>query len=137
MTGKLRNLYSFHPKLRTGPTQDPEALAMSRELRKLSFSPDELQAALFNNWLHNQQPVPRGTCERLELIGTGEVVARIPYRKADDNRLHVWNVSHAEVAAALIRLCLQRSIPLPRTAKKSLSKETDSIALVLELDHEK
>jgi hypothetical protein len=105
-----------------------------RELRKVIFSRNELQAALVNHLLHSGRTMPKRPIDRVE-IGGGVSAATIFFQPGDPTEVQEWPLSQEEVAAALIRYCGQFAIPLPRAAKKRLQPDNDSLALIFSLDH--
>ena len=107
---------------------------MPRELRKVIFSRNELQAALVNHLLHSGRTMPNSPIDRLE-ISDGPAVVTIFFQPGDPMDIQEWPLSQEEVAAALIRYCGQYAIPLPRAAKKRLQPESGTLALIFSLDH--
>jgi hypothetical protein len=105
-----------------------------RELRKVIFSRDEVQAALVNHLLHSGRTMPSRAIDRLE-IGDGPAAVRIFFQPGDPTEIQEWPFSQEEVAAALIRYCGQYAIPLPRAAKKRLQPDHGSLALIFSLNH--
>lgn len=107
---------------------------MPRELRKVIFLPDEVQAALVNHLLHSGKTMPNRPIDRVE-IGDGPAVATIFFQPGDPTEIQEWQLSQEEVAAAFIRYCGQFAIPLPRAAKKRLQPDDGGLALIFSLDH--
>lgn len=107
---------------------------MPRELRKVIFSRDEVQAALVNHLLHAGRTMPKRAIDRVE-VGDGPAIATIVFEPGDPTEAQEWPLSQEEVAAALIRYCGQYAIPLPRAAKKQLQLDNNSLALIFSLDH--
>jgi hypothetical protein len=105
-----------------------------RELRKVIFTRNELQAALVSHLLHAGRSMPSRSIDRLE-IGEGLAAVTIVFQPDDSADVQQWALSQEEVAAALIRYCGQFSIPLPRAAKKRLQMDNNSLALLFSLDH--
>lgn len=107
---------------------------MPRELRKIIFSRDEVQAALVNHLLHAGRSMPNRSIDRLE-IGNGSPAVILVFQPGDPTEIQEWPFSQEEVAAALIRYCGRYAIPMPRAAKKRLQPDDDSLALIFSLDH--
>jgi hypothetical protein len=108
--------------------------AVPRELRKVIFSRNELQAALVSHLLHAGRWIPNRPIDRLD-IGAGPAAVTIVFQPDDSTEAQEWPLSQEEVAAALIRYCGQFSIPLPRAAKKRLQMDNNNLVLVFSLDH--
>jgi hypothetical protein len=107
---------------------------MPRELRKIIFSRNELQAALVSYLLHSGRSMPNRPIDRLE-IGEGVALVTIFFQSSDPGEAQEWPLRQEEVAAALIRYCGQFAIPLPRAAKKRLQPDNGNLALIFSLDH--
>jgi hypothetical protein len=105
-----------------------------RELRKVIFTRNELQAALVSHLLHAGRSMPSRSIDRLE-IGEGLAVVTIVFQPDDPTEVQEWPLSQEEVAAALIRYCGQFAIPLPRAARKRLQADNGNLALIFSLDH--
>ena len=108
--------------------------AVPKELRKVIFPRNELQAALVSHLLHAGRWMPNRPIDRLE-IGEGLAAVTIVFQPGDSSEVQQWPLSQEEVAAALIRYCGQFSIPLPRAARKRLQMDNNSLALIFSLDH--
>jgi hypothetical protein len=108
--------------------------AVPRELRKVIFSRNELQAAIVSHLLHAGRSMPNRPIDRLE-TGEGLAAVTIVFQPGDSTEVQEWPLSQEEVAAALIRYCGQFSIPLPRAARKRLQMDNNSLALIFSLDH--
>ena len=108
--------------------------AVPKELRKVIFSRNELQAALVSHLLHSGRAMPSRLIDRLE-IGEGLAAVTIVFQPGDSAEVQEWPLSQEEVAAALIRYCGQFNIPLPRAAKKRLQPDNGNLALIFSLDH--
>lgn len=106
---------------------------MPREMRMLVFSEDELRTALVDEWVRTARPMPRMRVESVELDARDKA-AILHFRTQDGDVARQRYVAPTEVAAALIRYCLQRSIPLPRYARKHLKIENGALALVFNTD---
>lgn len=106
---------------------------MSREVRMIIFSNEEMQTALSEGDTRPGESMPRGRIENIE-VHDREVGVIIHYRPRAYADIKEWRVSHAQAAAALIRFCLNQGIPLPRAAKKTLFRDDRGIVLQFELD---
>lgn len=108
--------------------------AVPKELRKVIFSRNELQAALVSHLLHAGRWMQNRPIDRLE-IGEGLAAVTIVFQPGNSGEVQQWPLSQEEVAAALIRYCGQFSIPLPRAARKRLQMDNNSLALIFSLEH--
>ncbi|TVR99810.1 MAG: hypothetical protein EA406_02385 [Rhodospirillales bacterium] len=107
---------------------------MPKELRKVTFSADELQAALVNHCLHAGKSMPRGRLERIELNKASKTMAVMHFDAGNANDSELL-LTPEDVGAALIRFCKQQRIPLPRNARKGVQVEDDGVALMCNLDY--
>lgn len=109
---------------------------MPSELRKITFTESEVLGALFNHWLHAGTPRPRGEIVRVSVqAGDDDAILSVFHQTRSDDHPREWRVSRPEVAAAIIRYCLQKPIPLPRFARKTVEPQPNGIALLLEFEH--
>lgn len=103
---------------------------MPTDIRKLLFSGSELQAAVLDHCLRTKISVPDAVIEGIDITADDE--AMVVLRFATDNPAHPSRValSRDHVAAALIRYCGDRGIPLPRHAQKVLRPDGDGLSLM-------
>ena len=106
---------------------------MPSELRKVTFSVDEVQAAIVSHRLHSGGLMPSSPIDHV-LLGEGPTAVTIFFQLDDANEIRQWPLTNEEVAAALIRYCAQFAIPLPRMARKRLQVENDGLALICRPD---
>ena len=115
---------------------------MPTEFRRLVFHGDEHLDALAVVPGRPEDPLPAGRIVGYEVVSKPEVTVRVeiepeeqddPTASQGAGRLSV-TLEPAFVAAALIRFCIRRGIPMSRRAEKSLELEGDCLALSLTLD---
>ena len=106
---------------------------MPKELRKLTFSTGELQAAVMDYCLRTKIPVPKANIQDLELSDNPEETVTIQFMPTEGDISEVKLVRE-QVAASLIRYCALNDIPLPRTAQKVLQVSDGSISLMVSMD---
>ena len=114
---------------------------MPMEMRKLAFTQDELQAALVNYAFRQEMKMPPSGVERLEVkedkkrkFTTVQMV--FPRESGSEERKRIV-FTEEQVAAAIIMYCKMHEIPLPRNARKTLSAENGSVAIIMSLDWDK
>ncbi len=115
---------------------------MPTEFRRLVFHGDELLDALAVVPWRSENPLPAGRIVGYEVVSKPEVTVRVEIEPEDrddpaagDGGGRLWvTLEPAFVAAALIRFCIRRGIPMSRRAEKSLGLEGDSLVLNLTLD---
>lgn len=107
---------------------------MPSEHRQIIFSVHETIRALSR--LASTRPLhPGANIVNLKVITAGNTVSGIgTMRPIDDEASFEVPVPAETIAAALIKLCVNQGIPLPRNADKRLAKAGDGIALHLDLN---
>ncbi len=106
---------------------------MPKELRKLTFSKGELQAAVMDYCLRTKIPVPKTNIQDLVLNDDQEEIVIIQFMATDEESPEV-KLGREQVAASLIRYCSLNSIPLPRSAQKVLQVQDGAISLIVSMD---
>jgi len=97
------------------------------ETRNIVFSQNELLEAIGRYVKHVRHPMPAGKITRCHIEPDGNVSVIVDHNADGSN--HVVEFSHAMVAAALIRFCIEKSIPIPRKSEKTVHGEADGMAL--------
>jgi hypothetical protein len=115
---------------------------MPTDVRKLIFSKQELRVAFQNFCQAKGLSVPNSPLETFQVVesSAGRVVSEhapegmkiILYFTSHDpsNPLRV-QLTEDEALEAMITLCKQQSIPLPRRGQKFLQKHKDGLALTM------
>ena len=108
---------------------------MTRELRKIVFTEGEVQDAAVGHCLRAKIPLPRSNIIGIDIADDplATVILHYPPELTDDPTDVA--LTREEVAAALIRHCVEQRIPLPREAKKLLIVESRGLALMMNIDH--
>ena len=115
---------------------------MPTEFRRLVFHGDELLDALAVVPWRSEDSLPAGRIVGYKVVSKPEVTVRVeiePQGRDDPaagnggGRLSL-TLEPAFVAAALIRFCIRRGIPMSRRAEKSLGLEGGNLVLNLTLD---
>ena len=106
---------------------------MPKELRKLTFSSGELQAAVMDYCLRTKIPVPKANILDVLVSDDSEEIVTIQFMPIDDHTPEV-KLGREQVAASLIRYCGLNSIPLPRSAQKVLQIQDGAISLMVSMD---
>ena len=114
---------------------------MPMEMRKLAFTQDELQAALVNYALRQEMKMPRASMERMVVKQDKKkksttVVMLFPTDIDTGERKRI-EFTEAQTAAAIIMYCKMQKIPLPRNARKTLSAENESVAIIMSVNWDK
>jgi hypothetical protein len=111
---------------------------MTTETRRITFSSEELVQAISRHRRDEKQPLPESRIRGSKVENGDGPIPRISLlldpRSGDG--ASAMDFRPTEVAAALIKFCRLKRIPLPRRAEKSLGVDQGRISLVLHLvDH--
>ena len=97
---------------------------MPSEARAIKFTNDELMTALFRYSQHVGESELIGLPTKVELSQEGTVSATL-----HSSHHHPITCSAAQIAAALILICVRQKIPVPKTAEKSVQIQGDNVVL--------
>ena len=107
---------------------------MPKEMRKIEFSPEELQAALVNYALRTDKKLPNATIDSVSVEGDDAISAKISFVPQGTEEAKTIDFSANDVAAAVILYCNTQGIPLPKESVKSVVKIESSIAMIIKID---
>jgi hypothetical protein len=93
---------------------------LPKELRKLTFSTAELQAAVMDYCLRTNISVPKANIQDLVISDNPEETVTIQFMPTDDTESNEVKLVREQVAASLIRYCDLNDVPLPCSAQKVL-----------------
>ncbi|MEQ9346554.1 MAG: hypothetical protein RIG26_08940 [Thalassospira sp.] len=103
-----------------------------RELRCIVFEDGELIKALIAHGQRTGKAMPPGQISSFEIERTPEVVARMVIT-SDAGEKTVVPTSGAQLAAAMIAYCIDRRVPVPAHAGKSITVIDGHVALKITL----
>ena len=107
---------------------------MPKELRKLTFTTGELQAAVMDYCLRRNIPVPKANIQDLVISDNPEETVTIQFMPTDPAESNEVKLVREQVAASLIRYCGLNAIPLPRNAQKVLQVLDGAVSLMVSTD---
>lgn len=96
---------------------------MPTEERLIIFSPAEVLDAMKEFTHRKGRPMPRGKLDGITFVPGGEPALVLNISATGSPIAQKIAFRHAEVAAALIMFCKERSIPLPKTSKSLVDRE--------------
>ncbi|MEQ8393009.1 MAG: hypothetical protein RIB30_18635 [Thalassospira sp.] len=99
-----------------------------RELRCIVFEDGELIKALIAHGQRTGKAMPPGQISSFEIERTPEVVARMVIT-SDAGEKTIVPTSGAQLAAAMIAYCIDRRVPVPAHAAKSITVIDGHVAL--------
>jgi hypothetical protein len=106
---------------------------MPTELRKIVFSNSELIDAIEGFARHTKKSMPAGKVVGCRVDGKDRITIALSVHHPAEGSKHTVTFDHASIAAALIRFCMEKKIPMPRTAEKSVERSGDGVALTLKI----
>ena len=106
---------------------------MPTEVRRITFQPDELTEALQAHAAVKLSELGPVELSFIKANGSGDQLQIVAGQAAASEALRLET---DEVGAALVRYCLDRGIPIPQKAVRSLSINKGKLALHVHLDEE-
>jgi len=106
---------------------------MPTEIRKIVFSPAELAEALDHFAKATHHAMPPGKIAACEIDSKNALSVAVTVHHMAEGSTHTVPFDNPSVAAALIRYCIERKIPVPKAATKSVEAEGPGVALILTL----
>lgn len=107
-----------------------------REIRCIVFEDGELIKALLAHARRTGKGLPAGQITSFEIERGKDVIAKLTIT-ADEGNIMVVPASGAELAAAMIAYCIDRKVPVPANAAKSITMLEDNVALKIMMTGEK
>lgn len=100
---------------------------MPEEYRRLVFSDMEVIAAIKAQAVRAKDPIPTGKLKFLTIDGGTAPYVTFAVDLPDGDR--TYRVEGAHLGAALIRYCIDNSIPMPQKAHKVISSKDHHIIM--------
>lgn len=102
---------------------------MPSEMRRLTFSREELITALTQHYQASPDRLPEGRIVDCTLIARPKALVRLQVLDPSNNGTHAQDMPLEHVAAALLRYCMNHRIPVPKRSRKSIEIVGDSLCL--------
>jgi hypothetical protein len=106
---------------------------MPVEIRRISFSEGEVIDAIGHFAKATRHPMPPGKITACEINSKVGLAVTVTVNHMADGSSHAVRFDSASVAAALIRYCIEKKIPIPKAAEKSVEALSNGLALILQL----
>jgi hypothetical protein len=107
---------------------------MPAEHRQITFTLEEITRAVTDLMGHHGVLPAQGRISGLRITDAGDqVAAMVTVVMQDTNKVRELPLIAELLAAALIRLCREARIPLPRSAKKRLVRSGEGVAMHLNI----
>lgn len=100
---------------------------MPEEYRRLVFSDMEVISAIKSHSVQTKAPIPTGKLKYLTIDGGADPYVNFAVDLPDGDR--TYRVDGAHLGAALIRFCIDNSIPMPQKAQKVISSKDHHIIM--------
>ena len=109
---------------------------MPTEIRKIVFDAEEVRWAAVDFCLRSNIALPHANIGELRIADNPAATLTIFFTTANPAHPNEIRLSRDQMAAALIRFCMENQIPLPRHAQKVLQvQEADqTVALMMKVD---
>ena len=104
------------------------------DIRKVIFTDSELKVALLEHCQHTKVAAADASIESVAIRDDDEEMAVIQIDTGNSGRIAVVALSRNAVAAAIIRYCGARDIPLPRRSEKILKPEEGGLSLMTRIE---
>jgi hypothetical protein len=106
-----------------------------REIRCIVFEDGELIKAILAHGRRTGKALPPGQISSFEVERKPEVIARMTVT-SDEGQKMIVPTAGAELAAAMIAYCIDRKVPVPANASKSIAVLDDHVALKITMTGE-
>ena len=111
---------------------------MPSEFRRLLFSKQEVVEALTAHSARLNKPLPAGSVIKCELIAEPEFAVQLTVQnnyegRADTGKRYEVSLAAPVVGAALLQFCIEKKIPMPKSAKKALQITGDGLVMTITL----
>ncbi|WP_033069382.1 hypothetical protein [Thalassospira australica] len=103
-----------------------------REIRCIVFEDGELIKAILAHGRRTGKALPAGQISSFEIERSPEVIARMTITP-DAGQKTIVPTTGAELAAAMIAYCIDRKVPVPAHAAKSITIIDDQVALKIRM----
>ena len=104
-----------------------------RELRCIIFNKNELAVAIKDHRKRAARPLPAGVLVDVKIDSKPDITVTLKVAD-DDGQAHHAGFAGSELAAALIAFCIDQRVPVPVSAKKSLTLIEGQVALKITVD---
>ncbi len=102
---------------------------MPTEYRRIVFPNQELHAALSEYQGAEIQDMPPGDIVAVALLDSPANTVRMTLVSTSEGTSYTADFNAAHIAAALIKFCIDRKVPIPKHSRKSLRLMGDNLAL--------
>ncbi len=109
---------------------------MPKEIRKITFSRDELQSAVVSHCLHHRGGFPKAQISGMHVTTKINEAVTISFDSGEGKDIPNVVLNQSEAAVALISYCRDLRMPLPHFASKVLKPKDDGIVMLIKLDWE-
>lgn len=107
--------------------------AMPTETRRITFSSHELVEAIAHFAKATKYPMPPGKVTGCQIDQHGAVSATLTIQHMAEGSTRTARFDNNSIAAALILYCIEKKIPIPKAAVKSVQSDGKYMALILRI----
>lgn len=106
---------------------------MPTETRRITFSIRELVEAIAHFAKATKYPMPPGKIIDCKVETSGAVAATLTIQHMAEGATRTARFDNNSIAAALIHYCIEKKIPIPRSAEKSVESAGNGVVLSLRI----
>ena len=106
---------------------------MIDEYRRLTFSMDEVATAVLSYLISSKKMGERDRLGRVSVCDAGDATVTALTQPAAGGDPVEHSFGSQLLAAVLIAHCIKNKVPLPKRAAKSIARNGDKVALVLQI----
>jgi len=103
------------------------------EFRRITFSDSELTEAIDRFAKATRYPMPPGKITECRIETKVGLALVVTVNHMAEGSVNTVRFDQPSLAAALIRFCIEKKIPIPKSAEKSVEAHGNLISLILRL----
>jgi len=106
---------------------------MPTETRRIHFSNAEVADAIENFAKATKYPMPPGKIAECKIDAHAGLAAILTVHHVAEGSTRTARFDNNAIAAALIRFCIEKKIPIPKSAEKSVEAQGNGVVLILRI----
>ena len=106
---------------------------MPAEKRTICFTNDEVADALERFARATKHPMPQGKITACKIESGGALFATLTIQHMAEGSTQTARFDKNSIAAALIRYCIEKKIPVPKSAEKFVEAQNSGVTLIMNI----
>ncbi len=107
---------------------------MLTEIRKLIFPDDDLITGIVDHMRATSKTLPRGAMTSLEIVKSPDLHVVLNVHDVANDESHSFPVDSDNLVRVMVRYCINKKIPIPKNAKKSVEEINGRMVLSILID---